>query len=438
MNDMTEAEARALLEKVLRMSRADHCEANLGGSRGGNLRYARNTVTTAGARENMSLVVESSYGKRSGTATANEFSDAAIERAVRRSEELAQLAPENPESMPPLAQQEYLPVKAHYDSTAAITPEWRADGAAASIAGAKAQDCTVAGFIENSSGWSAKLNSAGLFAWHRSTSAELSITVRSNDGTGSGYVSRDVNDVSRMDVAAASATALDKAVASRNPQAIEPGKYTVILEPEAAVELIRNMMFNFDARSAEEGRSFLARPGGGTRLGEKLVDERVTIVSDPQHPDVPASPWVGDGRARGKTKWIENGVVRNMSYSRFWADKQGLAATPFPGNLIMSGGDASLEELIAGTSRGILVTRLWYIRTVDPQTLLYTGLTRDGTFFIENGRITRAVKNFRFNESPVIMLNNVDALGRPERIQGNMIPPMRIRDFTFTSLSDAV
>jgi predicted Zn-dependent protease len=438
MTDMTEQQARALMEKVLKLSKADACEVNLNGFRGGNLRYARNTVTTAGTRKDDSLVVQSNFGKRAGTVTTNEFDDASLERAVRRSEELARLAPEDPEFMPPLGPQQYVPVTAHFDSTAKITPEWRAEGAAASIAGAKAKDCTVAGFIEDTAGYQSMMNSQGLFAWHRQTGVDLTITVRSNDGTGSGYVQKDANDVSRIDVAASSEIALQKAVASRNPQAIEPGKYTVILEPEASVELIQDMMFSFDARSADEGRSFLAKPGGGSKLGEKIVDERVTIISDPQNPDVPVSPWIGDGRPRKKMPWIENGVVKNLAYSRFWAEKQGKEATPFPGNLIMTGGDASLEDLVKDTTRGILLTRTWYIRFVDPQTILLTGLTRDGTFYIENGRIKHAVKNLRFNESPVIMLNNIDALGRPERIRGNMIPPMRIRDFTFTSLSDAV
>jgi predicted Zn-dependent protease len=182
----------------------------------------------------------------------------------------------------------------------------------------------------------------------------------------------------------------------------------------------------------------MAKAGGGTKLGEKVLDESVTIWSDPSHPDVPTAPWAGDGRPFEKTTWIERGVVKKFFYTRYWASKQGVEATPFPPNFIMDGGSASLEELIRDTSRGVLVTRLWYIRFVDPQTLLLTGLTRDGTFYIENGKLKHAIKNFRFNESPIIMLNNVDALGKPVRNNGNLVPPMRVRDFTFTSLSDAV
>jgi len=168
------------------------------------------------------------------------------------------------------------------------------------------------------------------------------------------------------------------------------------------------------------------------------VDERVNAYSDPLHPDVPTSTWNNEGQPLKKTVWIENGKVKNLSYDRFWAKEKGVDPVPFPSNVIMEGGDASLEDLIKSTKKGILVTRLWYIRSVDPQTLLYTGLTRDGTFYIEDGKIKHPVKNFRFNESPIIMLNNLETLGKQVRIDGNLIPYMKVRDFTFTSLSDAV
>ncbi|MFQ5677506.1 MAG: metallopeptidase TldD-related protein, partial [bacterium] len=273
---------------------------------------------------------------------------------------------------------------------------------------------------------------------HKQTSVDFTVTVRTEDGKGSGYAIRDYNDVNKLDTASASQVAIDKAVLSRDAKAIEPGKYTVILEPAASIGLLQNMVFNLSARRADEGRSFFAKKGGGTKLGEKIVDERVTIYSDPTNPEIPSSPWTGDGRPREKTYWIKNGVVENFFYSRYWAQKKGVKATPPPAGGIMEGGDAGIEDLIKDTRRGVLVTRTWYIRTVDPQTLLYTGLTRDGTFFIENGRIRYPVKNFRWNESPIIMLNNLEALGKPQRINGNLIPPMKIREFTFSSLSDAV
>ena len=438
MSLLSKDDARALLEKVLSYSQADTCSVNLNGSDGGNIRYARNTVTTAGSQSNLTLVVQSAFGKKSGTATINELDDASLEKVVRRAEELARLAPENPEFMPPLGPQEYLETPTYVEATANISPDYRAQVAADSIKPARAENITAAGFFQDNTSFAAMMNSMGLFAYNRSTGMNFSVTMRTEDGTGSGYVSRDYNDVERFDSAASSKIALDKAVMSQEPRAIEPGKYTVILEPNAAIGLLQNMLFNMGARQADEGRSFLAMAGGGTKLGEKIVDERVNIYSDPSHPDVPASGWNQDGRPARRTAWIENGVVKNMFYSRYWADKQGVDAIPGPSNGIMDGGDASIEDLIASTSRGILVTRLWYIRTVDPQTLLYTGLTRDGTFFIENGQIRYPVKNFRFNESPIIMLNNLEALGRPMRTNGNLVPPMKVRDFTFSSLSDAV
>ena len=433
----TKEEARKILEKALSFSKADACEINIGGSESGNIRYARNTVSTAGHQSNQTLAVTSSFGKKSGVATIDEFDDASLEKVVKRSEELAQFAPENPEFMAPLGPQTYDESNSFIDATANITPEFRAKVAAASIEPASAKDVTAAGFLNDTAGFSAMLNSNGLFAYNKSTNVDFTVTMRTNDGTGSGWVTRDFNDISKFDADRAAKTAIDKAVMSKEAKAIEPGKYTVILEPAAAEELLSNMARSFNARTADEGRSFMSKDGG-TKLGTKIVDERVNIWSDPLNKEVPTSTWNGEGQALKKTSWIENGVVKNLAYDRYWAQQKGVDPVPFPSNFIMQGGSASLEELIKGTKKGILVTRLWYIRSVDPQTLLYTGLTRDGTFYIENGQIKYPVKNFRFNESPIIMLNNLEELGQQVRINGNLVPYMKVRDFTFTSLSDAV
>lgn len=434
----TKEEARKILEKALSFSNADTCEINLNGSNSGNIRYARNTVSTSGYSSNQSLAVQSSFGKKSGTATIDEFDDASLEKVVRRAEELANLSPENPEFMEPLGPQIYDESISFSEATANITPEYRAKVASSGIVPAAAQDVTAAGFFNDSAGFSAMINSKGLFAYNKSTNTDFTVTMRTNDGTGSGWVSRDFNDVTKFDADEASKTAIDKAVLSREAKAIEPGKYTVILEPAAASDLLRNMFRSLDARSADEGRSFMSAADGANKLGQKIVDERVNIWSDPLNSEVPTSPWNYAGQPLKKTTWLENGVVKNLAYDRFWAKEKGVEPVPYPSNVIMAGGDQSLEDLIKGTKKGILVTRLWYIRSVDPQTLLYTGLTRDGTFYIENGQIKYPVKNFRFNESPIIMLNNLETLGKQVRIDGNLIPYMKIRDFTFTSLSDAV
>jgi predicted Zn-dependent protease len=431
----TEEEAKKILEKALSFSKADACEINLSGSNRGNIRYARNTVSTAGYQSTQSLVVQASYGKKVGTATIDEFDDASLEKVVGRAEELAKLAPENPEFMPPLGPQQYDASITYKEATAKVTPEYRAEVASKSIVPAAAKDVTAAGFLNDGESFSAMINSNGLFAYNKSTNVDFTVTMRTNDGTGSGWVTRDFNDINKFDAAEASNVAINKAVMSREARAIEPGKYTVILEPAAASDLLRNMIFSFNARSADEGRSFMSAPDGGNKLGQKIVDERVNLWSDPLHPDVPTSTWNGEGMPLKKTQWIENGVVKNLAYDRYWAGQKGVDPVPFPSNGIMEGGDESLEDMIAGTKKGILVTRFWYIRSVDPQTLLYTGLTRDGTFYIEN---KYPIKNFRFNESPIIMLNNLESLGQQVRVDGNLIPYMKIRDFTFTSLSDAV
>lgn len=434
----TKEEARRIMEKALSFSKADACEISMSGSESGNIRYARNTVSTSGHRSNQSLSIQSSFGKKSGSASIDEFDDASLEKVVRRAEELAQLSPENPEFMEPLGPQSYDEAISFVKATANVTPEFRAEVAGKSIIPASENDVTAAGFLDDSHGFRALLNSKGLFAYNQSTDVDFTVTMRTNDGTGSGWVTRDFNDIRKFDAAEASRVAIDKAVLSREAKAIEPGKYTVILEPAASVDLLRNMFRSFDARTADEGRSFMSKDGGGTKLGQKIVDERVNIWSDPLHPEIPTSTWNGEGMPLKKMNWIENGVVKNLSYSRFWAQNQGVEPVPSARNFVMDGGNDSLEDLIKNTRKGILVTRFWYIRSVDPQTLLYTGLTRDGTFYIENGKIMHPVKNFRFNESPIIMLNNLEALGEQVRVNGNLIPYMKIRDFTFTSLSDAV
>jgi len=435
---LSKEEAQAILKKVLSYSKADACEVSLNGSDGGNIRYARNAVSTAGQIDVMSLSVSATFGKKTGTATINEFDDASLQKVVKRAEELAMLAPENPEYMPPLAPQTFAEDKTFNSNTAAMTPDTRAEMVGKSLSVSKAAGLDAAGFLENSTRFNAMMNSKGLFAYNKSTNVSFSVTVRNKQGTGSGYIEQDFNDLSKMDTLALSKIAAGKANGSADAKAIEPGKYTVILEPLAASDMLGNMFRGFDARSADEGRSFMSKKGGGTRLGEQLFSENVNIYSDPLNPELPGSTWSGDGLPVTKTQWVQNGVVKNLSYSRYWAAQKNVQPLPFSRSLVVEGGTQSLEELIKSTEKGILVTRFWYIRMVDPQTLLLTGLTRDGTFYIENGEIKFPIKNFRFNESPVIMLNNVEALGKPVRTGSGMIPPMKIRDFTFTSLSDAV
>ena len=441
---LNKEETQALLKKVIAFSKADECDVALSGTEGGNIRYARNSVSTSGDISSLVLSVTSSFGKKSGSATINEFDDASLEKVVRRAEELAQLAPENPEYMPLLGPQTFKESKGFINATAAMTPDSRAEAVGKSITATKEAKLEAAGFIENTSSFNSVLNSKGLFAYSQDTDVTFSVTTRNQAGTGSGYAARGYNDITKLDTLAATRVAAMKANGSANAKAIEPGKYTVILEPVAVAYFLENMFRGFDARSADEGRSFMSKPGGGSRLGEKLMDDKVTIYSDPFNEELPSSTWNREGQALDRMNWIEKGVVKNLAYSRYWAQKTNQPAVPFGSNFIMEGGNQSLEELIKSTERGILVSRLWYIRMLDPQTLLLTGLTRDGTFYIENGVIKHPVKNFRFNESPIIALNNVEALGKTERsisvesYRSYLVPSLKIRDFTFSSLSDAI
>ncbi len=443
MGMFTEQEARAILDKVIALSTADECTATLQGSVDGNVRFALNNISTSGEVDNTDLAVQVAFGKRVGTATINEFDDAALKRVVQRAEELAKLAPENPEFVPAIGKQKYTPSPTFTAATAAITPQYRAQVAADSIAPCKEADLIAAGFLNDGQGFQAMANSNGNFAYQKTAAMDYTCTVRTEDGTGSGWVARNLADVRKFDAGSDIQTAIRKARSSADAKALEPGKYTVILEPAAAAGLVSFMMRFFDARQADEGRSFLSKQGGGNKIGEQVYDPRVNISSDPWDPDAAVLPWDGEGLPREKIALVEDGKIANLQYSRYWAEQKDKRAVGQPGNLLMAGGDKSTSDLVRETQRGILVTRTWYIRMVDPQTVLLTGLTRDGTFYIEDGVIKYPVKNFRFNESPVIMLNNIDELGRPVRVGSEdsfvmMIPPMKLRDFTFTSLSDAV
>jgi predicted Zn-dependent protease len=444
MSIYSEQDAKVILQKVMKLSTADECTASLDGSIEGNVRYALNNVSTSGVVNNAELVVKVSYGKRAGTATTNQFDDASLKRAVERAQELARLAPENPEFMPAIEKQTYKPSSTFAAPTAAITPEYRAKVAADCIGPCRSDKLVAAGFLNDDNSFSAIANSKGNFGYQASTSVNFSCTVRTDDGQGSGWVARNLADVTQFNADGEIRIAMDKAKRSAAAKALEPGKYTVILEPAASADLLTYMLNGFDARRADEGRSFMTKKGGGNKLGEKVFDERVTVYADPWDPAAAVLPWDEEGLPREHTPIVTKGVVDYLQYSRYWAKLKNKKAIGEPGNLIMLGGDKSTMDLVKTTQKGVLVTRTWYIRMVDPQTVLLTGLTRDGTFYIEDGEIKYPIKNFRFNESPVIMLNNVEEFGKPVRVQPEesgtlmVLPPMKLREFTFTSLSDAV
>jgi len=442
---MGREQAQALMAKIVKMSKADEISVNINSGYQADVRFAANQMSTAGGVINSTVGVQSTFGKKHAAAVTNDLSDESLQRTVEESEALAKLSPDDPEAMPALGPQTYVPVNGYFDSTANLTPTDRARAALTALEPArKAGDLKAAGFIVVNAGANAIGNGKGLFAYNRSTTANYTLTVRTDDGTGSGWSGAEHPDWKQIDFPGLAAHAIERARLSRNPVAIEPGRYTVILEPQAVGDLVQLMGFALAARSADEGRSAFSKQGGGNKIGEQIVDKRVTIFSDPQDPQLLAQPYDGQGLPITRQVWIENGVLKQLFYSRFWAQKQGKQPTGFPTSIKLEGGTTSMEDMIKSTPRGILVTRLWYLRQVDPRTILFTGLTRDGTFLIENGKISKAVKNFRFNESPLFLLNNIEALGPAVRIGGTeaggpiVMPAVKAKDFNFTSLSDAV
>ncbi|MEO8577474.1 MAG: TldD/PmbA family protein [Gemmatimonadales bacterium] len=438
-------ESQKLIERVVKMSSADAISVSVTSSLTNNIRFAANQVSTAGSVADANVAVTSAYGPKKATVVTNDLSDAALLKTVKESERLAKLSPDDPESMPDLGPQSIKVVDATFDSVEKLEASDLAKAALTALEPArKAGDLTAAGYLVVNTSTNALGNKEKLFAYHKSTNANYTITVRTTDGTGSGWAGAESPDWKKLDVGTVSSRAIAKARLSRNPVAIEPGKYTVILEPQAVGDLVQLIGFYADARSSDEGRSPFTKQGGGNKLGEKIVDARITITADPFDPMILSQPWDGDGLPLGRQVFVDKGVLKELYYSRFWAKKMNKQPTGAPTSFIMSGGTTSLDDMIKSTARGILVTRLWYLREVDPRTILYTGLTRDGTFLIENGKISKAIKNFRFNDSPLFMLNNLEAIGPAVRLAGTeaggavVVPPIKVKDFNFTSLSDAV
>ncbi|CAN5835965.1 TldD/PmbA family protein [soil metagenome] len=445
---LTESEARELANRALTMSTADEARVNLNSGVESNTRFAMNQITTSGEAQNASLTMNSAFGRRIGSATTNRFDDESLRRVVEMSERLARLAPEDPEYLGQLAAQEYPAVgQPWFESTANLNAERRAAAVQEVTRLAQQRGLISTGFLPAEAGSQAVATSRGLFAYNRGTNSAFTTTVRTPDGTGSGWAGISHMDWANVNVRELAETAVEKAEMSRNPQPIEPGPMTVVLEPQAVGSLVNFMLGQLGARGADEGRSFFSLPGGGNRLGERFVDDRVTIYSDPNDPTLYTAPFNFEGLPNRRMVWVERGSLANLAYDRFWAQRQNVQPTGFASGYMMQGGDATVEQMIASTERGLLVTRFWYMRPVDQRTILFTGLTRDGTFMIENGRITRPVQNLRWNESPINLLNNIEMMGRPERvIQGEagspgatvIVPALKVRNFNFTSVSDAV
>ncbi len=445
MKILGEREAREIADRVVDAARADAVTVDLSSREGGNVRFANNAASTAGEVEDVTVRVTAAFGTRRGTAETNGMDPDALREVVRRAEEAARLAPEDPEYVAPLGPAEFPAPAGFHETTARFGAEARAVAAAEAIAAARGLETLLAGFLESWANGSATANSEGLFAYHPATWLEYTNTARTPDGRGSGWAGVRLHDAARLEAAAMARVASEKAAASRETRPLAADDYPVILEPTAVAVLAGALVGSMSARRAMEGRSYLSAPDGATKLGEKLLADGVTISTDPLHPEAPGRPWVGEQLPARRTVWYDRGTVRALQYDRFWAEKNGAEPVPTSTNLIMEGGNASLEELIRSTERAVLVTRFWYIRSLNPRDLTLTGLTRDGTFWIEDGRIAHAVNNFRWNESPVRLFAAAEAMSRPVRVADqdwvvspSFVPAVRASSFHFASVSQAV
>ena len=445
---LTEQEVKALTEKILSYVKADDATASVGSNKQAHLRFAANNVLTSGVREGRSANVTVWVGGRRGASSTNDLDDASLKAMVARAEEIAKTAPVDREYVPSLAKQTYRPTGGYVEQTANLSLTDRAKQIGAILGEFEKAGVIGAGFHSANSQAGGSATKNGNFEYERTTGVGLSVTARTPDGTSSGYFLRSHHDIGKLDTMRIARESIRKALEGRNARVIDPGVYTVILEPQAVADLLGGFGFGFNARTAEEGRSAFSSPGGKTKLGEKIFDERITIYSDPWHAELPGSQSAQGGIPAQRIAMVENGVLKNLTYNRFWAKQKNVEPTPGPVNTIMetSGPTSTLEDMIKSTERGILVSRFWYIRSTDPRTASSTGLTRDGVWWIENGKIAYPLKNFRFNQSTVRMLapGNVLAIGKPERVGssegggGSLLPALKLKEFNFTSQSEAV
>ena len=442
---LSQKDTKNLVDQVIGYSKLPQCQVDVSWTEDAFIRFANNGITTSGYRITQQVTISSvTEDKREGSAVVTELNEDALRKGVQQAEDLARISKPNPEDMPALGPQKYLTLSNYDNYTAAARGDAMIPHVKAVIETAKAGKLTAAGFIQRSANAVAVGNKAGLFGYHTFTDCSLTNTMRTAGGASAGWASQTsvtLKDVNGETVGRTSAEKATRGAGKKRP--LEPGKYTVILEAAGVSDLVGFLANGFGARGAEQGQSFLSKQGGGTHLGEKMFPDFVTLRSDPLDTKLATTPWGPSLLPNQRIAWIDKGVVKNLYYDRYWALKAKTDPTPAPGNVVLDGQDHSLEDLIASVDRGLLVTRMWYIRYLQPQTLQLTGLTRDGVFLVEKGQVTDPVTNFRWNESPVRVLQNTKMLGRPSRAQGSetgssIVPAIVVADFNLASVSDAV
>ena len=456
---LNQNQAADIFARIKKHSTADEVEAIFYGGKNALTRFANNVIHQNVAEQNISISVRTAFGGRTARATTNKLDDESLQRVVRASENLAKVQHPDPDLLPmPKPSTGTMPdvPSRYFAETAAITPEQRADVVGKMVAIAQRRKLTTAGIFSNSESVEGIFNSNGLAEWHTQTSSEVSITMLAADS--SGWQKANSPNVANLDPIALAELAARKAFHSAAPREIPAGKYTVILEPAAVLDIVGFMFFDFGGLAVLDQRSFLNK-----RVGTKLFGDNIDIWDDVAHPLQSGSPFDGEGVRRQRLPLVEKGTVRRLVYARATAEKMKSSAHkdevgpieptghgfPVPNEMgeapmnIVFGASKdpkSIDQMIASTDRGVLVTRLWYIREVDPYEKILTGMTRDGTFLVEGGKVRGGVRNFRFNESLLHMLSNVEEMGTPVRASGEesfdmVVPAMKVREFNFTEVT---
>ena len=457
---LNEERCNEIFEIVSRAAEADEVEVLIAGGHHALTRFANNTIHQNVSDENYVISVRTVIGKKTARATTNKLDPESLKRAVASAEAITRVQQEDPDLLPMAeagreVDDERKP-KRWFEETAAITPQDRADAVARMVEVARRNKLTSAGIYSSTRSVEAIFNSRGIDHYHQQTSSEISITMLAEDS--SGWQKSNSPDVRQLDPLALAETAARKARESAHPQELPPGKYTVILEPAAVLDLVGFMFYDFGGLAILDQRSFL-----NNRVGTKLFGDNVSIWDDAYHPLQSGPAFDGEGVRRQRVQLVDRGTIKGLVYARGTAEKMKRSehaakvgdirptghGLPLPNeigevplNIVFDpvGPAQTVDQMIASTERGVLVTRLWYIREVDPYEKILTGMTRDGTFLVENGRVGRGVRNFRFNQSLIAMLSGVEVQGTPVRASGEesfdmVVPAMKVRDFNFTEVT---
>ncbi|HBB35842.1 MAG TPA: TldD/PmbA family protein [Cyanobacteria bacterium UBA8803] len=439
---LSEDQALSLVESAIQQSEAEGVFVSLSSSESALSRFSENQISQNINQNRFKLTITSYFGKRSASASTTELDLEAIKETIRRSEELARIAPEDPEWVPLLEPQEYEQRLPAFDErTATLSPLRRGEIVQRVCALAAQAGVEGSGTLSTEAFLQVVGNSQGLRACDRGTEADFSFTARIEDG--SGWSQRTAFALAQLPIESLTKQMIERALASRRPREVSPGIYPVVFDGAAFAELLGWVIWNMDARAADEGRSFMSCTDetgqtGSNRVGEQMFSPLVQVQRHPAHPLLQLGTCFGDGLSNHYLDVIKDGIPQTLSYSRYWAQQQDKRPTGSMFPIVMTGSGHSLADLIAQTERGILVNRAWYVRYVNPKTLEVTGMTRDGTFWIEEGQIAYPIKNLRFNQSLPDMLRDVDALSTVQRFGSSVVPGVRVRAFNFSSVTDSV